>query len=152
MGTPNISVKSQLAGVLAKTLNTTPEKLDKMDGKKDGNIRIRGLELPNVVEADLGTGCWITILVDNGDGKIGKGDLFLAGHPPYLKKADTYNYEFRFAKLFEQRKVQQKGKYSNEDPNLPFESHRLLKVIESHKGRPYDKNLLSAIKKVCKNQ
>lgn len=153
MGTPIIPVKSDLANTLAKTLNSTPKKLDKLDGQKNGEISIRGLNLPNVIELDVLTGCWVNILIDNGDGKIGKGDLFLQGYPPYIKKnvkKGAHNHEFRFAKLFEPHHFQKKKKNNRSDPKLPFESKKLLKTIESRKGKPYDKTLFDGLKKTCK--
>ncbi len=151
--TVHIPVKSALARTLAKTLKVPIRKLDEMDGKRDTFIDLPEIERS---KSKLGLGkrifhAWVPphekygtctnggFFIDNGDGKIGKGDLFVF----YLTQAFANCTMYRFARLFKPRKVESpkvrppRGKFYRCGATVSRGENHLLKKIEKLKGKSY---------------
>lgn len=157
MSTPNISTKSSLAEALATALGKSVAELDAMGGPTDGQIEFysiaRGegrLSLKSRIVPEEGIGyctCENAFIVDNGDGKISAGDLFLHADGYYMEDGE---YAFRFAKLFEPRTVQKKLGLNaeRESANLPVDAALVLGAIEMMRGESV-RTISDAMKKVC---
>lgn len=145
MSTPGISTNSDLARELAKALSKEVSRLDEMDGEKDNVIWIGGLKnnsslRDRIFMFSTRPGyeiCENAFLVDNGDGKIGNGDIFL--HADGYHQQKDGRYAFRFAKLFAPRQLQEKqGSEAAASADLPVRINgMLLAPIESQKGKNF---------------
>lgn len=148
-----IPTRSALAKTLARTLKVSVRKLDGMDGKQDSFIDLNAI---NRAKNKLGLGkrifhAWVPhhekygtctnggFFIDNGDGKIGKGDLFVF----YLHQGFANCNMYRSALLFKPRKVQSpnarppRGKSYRCEPIISSGENHLLKKIEALKGKSY---------------
>jgi hypothetical protein len=159
MGVPSIPTKSPLATLLANTLGTTVKSLYKKYGYKapSGERRISVVDLKysraygNWKRITKGQGygkCENTYLIDNGDGAIGNGDLYLHADGFYVKDG---RYFYRYVKLGDSYSVQ-KGKQDDyKNPDLTKEAHEVLKKIEDAKGQPFNRStFIKIFKKACK--
>lgn len=164
MSTPFINIKAQpiLANCLAKTLQRTVDDLDELDGKKDGSIsmdrisqadafkdkilRRSGANVIPVPEGgykdnqtySAGELRPITsFLIDNGDNKIGKGDLFLDFDWAYkVNTGKGKQYAFRFALLFEKAPVADGFRHrARNESALPEGAWELKKQVELNRGK-----------------
>ena len=148
MGTPWIVTKSEVAGQLAKTLGTSVEELDRLSDRGiNGQIFFRDFvnDTPfkgRVVDFSSGfdsNPCVFSFFSDNGDGKIGKGDLFVYAAQDYYKQyksSQDYSKAYRFAKLFEDKS------------SLPADMAKILRAAETLKGKPFQ-SLASGLDRVC---
>ncbi len=121
MGVPNVDIKTKVGQAMTKALKMTPDQLDKADGTKDGEFdmyrivsvymkqpqKIEELRKRIIAPNHRSSRCMNVYFVDNGDGKISAGDLFLHADGYYgernSKGQDQYAY--RLAWLCAPRKV-----------------------------------------------
>lgn len=167
MSMPLIATDSKLAKVLAKTLNTKVDILaEKFGGPGEGNdhIDIYSMDKSKKYKDkiyyagdDFGCDkCLYAFFVDNGDGKIGKGDLFLHFDGYYGSGEDGIFEEeeeptFRYVKVGEKYEVQdESGWDARVNPKLTKEADKLLQAALAVKGKSFiDSTFESALKAVC---
>ena len=161
MSTPMIERNSALARTLAETLGTTAEALSKqfsVSGWGKEYISILSLKnskaygkrvLDSYLYGKCGK-CENAYYVDNGDGKIGNGDLFL--HSDGYFKVNR-EHAFRFVEVGKRYAVQESSKpwEGSNNPNLTQEAHEVLTAILTKKGHPFTKSTFdAALDQICK--
>ena len=140
MGTPGIPKNSALAKSLAETLGTTVEALHRQFKYGDQGISFFNLKESDAYKNRVSKGrhigpCENAYVVDNGDGKISKGDLFL--HVDGLFQINC-KYAFRFVKLGEKHSVQKSnGCEARKNPALTPEAQEILAAVTSAMGKPF---------------
>jgi len=164
MGVPNVKLNSKVGKALAKTLGMTPDKLDRADGLKDGEFNMSRIVSiytkqssqivklrKRIIAPHHASKCENVYLVDNGDGKIGKGDLFLHADGYYSEKSAS-GYSYRMARLFAPRKIQSKsGSAARKNPKITPQENKWLKAFEALKGQTYA-SVKGKLKAVCKKR
>ena len=82
----NLQGESGLSKKIADMLGITVEQLDKVDGKADDMVEVNKLseKFDKIVKIPGGGQCENAYLIDNGDGIIGVGDLFIHADGKYV--------------------------------------------------------------------
>lgn len=155
-----VKVSSELAKALATQLGKTPAQLDEMGGSKiwqegtspqrvcqgsecqDGQINLVKLEAAvdkihgGLCRAASEEGIAYAYIIDNGDGIIGEGDLFVYD---YFKKMPWYRPDISkngFLRLFQ----------SNGKQDLPANIASVVSQIEKEKGKAIDTSFTEPLK------
>lgn len=144
MSTPQIDTNKShklLSKWIAETLQTDVEKLDKADGNADGKINLYKLQKDvykgRIIQGRGYLNCENAWFIDNGDGKIGEGDLFLHSDGYYKV---NYDYAFRFTHLFKPvRTTDKSGPDADSTSALPPEVQNIKKNVERFKGASFKK-------------
>lgn len=146
-------------------MGRTVDELVEMSDSEDKKISIRQLEKqPDLKERVIALdsqgveGCWISFIVDDGDKKVGKGDLFLEGHRSCLDKNDKDGPPptLGFAKFFGSREmicstVKKSGKkvtHGTKTEKPSKEVKNVITAIEKFKGQSYEE-VIKQIKTIC---
>lgn len=160
-----IEVGGYWAKALAKALETSEEQLDKMDGE-DGEIyikllsekmkdRIKGGDICTFRKTEKEEVSGTMYFVDNGDGKIGKGDLLLHWDQHCYKTGGGCCLVGQLAKLFETRKTE-KQKVSGKkikwnDCVESFYARHVLPAIEENRGETINA-VRGVLSRVCRQR
>lgn len=147
MDTPKIDIKVQpkLAELLAKTLQVKVKALDKLDGNEDESISLHdilhkeGAFRDRIIQAKRPESGEIIYFIDNGDKKIGKGDLFLHADGFYgVNTSKGKQPAFRFARLFEKAlRTKRSSRAARNRSALPPEVQAIKAFAESNRGKNY---------------
>ncbi|MBN1282623.1 MAG: hypothetical protein JXA24_02475 [Proteobacteria bacterium] len=153
----NIPKDMPVISALAKTLGTTVGDLYGQFKGEEGAIDLEALKQSQRYAGRIYDPYRYTIpcerlenfyVVDNGDGKVGDGDLYM--------KADGYlipdgQMEFRHAILGGKYETTGKEPWqSNDDPRLTAEDERLLSAVISLKGQAFaDATFVSGLRLLC---
>lgn len=167
MGMPLIATDSKLAKAFAKTLNTKVDILaEKFGGPGEGDDRIDiySMEKSKKYKDKIYYAgddfkcdkCMYAFFVDNGDGKIGKGDLFLHFDDFYGSGEDGIfegdeEPTFRYVKIGKKYEVQdESGWDARINPKLTKEADEILKAVLAVKGKTFiPSTFKSALKAIC---
>ena len=141
----DVAVESKAANDVAKVLGKKVNELDAMDGEKNGQVNIYKLAQSDsrIVgpkkTRDVAGECNM-YLFDNGDGKVGKGDLFLNADGWYKESGkDVYRSAF----LFQPRTVQKKS--SDDSKDWPTRVEIFIVAAETTlKGKPFSVDTIKA--------
>jgi hypothetical protein len=167
IGFINIAVGDKWSKALAKTLGKSEEYLDELDGHKDGNIMMQALAVNLGTRVIKGPSCFydkanktevgeIMYFVDNGDRKIGEGDLLLCWERFCNKNTKSCCAVGHLGRLFKTRKTEEQkvsGKEIewNNCVRLFYVRH-VLPVIEENKGKPVVSSVLEVLNRICEQR
>jgi len=153
----SIAKDSAVASALAKTLGSTVDELYGQFKDKDGYFDFQALKqnsryanrIYDPYKYSLSCGKIENLyIVDNGDGKIGAGDLFMKGDGYYMQKDEM---AFRYAVLGEKYETTQNEPWKCEsDSRLTSEDVELLSAVLSLRSQSFvDPIFVSGLRMVC---
>jgi hypothetical protein len=141
----DVAVGSKAAESVAKVLGKNVNELDAMDGKKDGQINLYELARSNnhIVGPEKTrevAGECNMYLIDNGDDKVGEGDLFLNADGWYKESSE---WAYRSAFLFQPRTVQKKPSDNSKDWSTRIEIF-IVAAETTLKGKAFSVDTIEA--------